>query len=59
MNIKAIEEAMKEAMRFLEKAEVARKKATRDKYAFDGCKETAACRRASMDLTRALVKIRK
>ena len=54
-----IESAMREAERFLEAAEAVRQKVLKDKYAFMGNKETAACRRASMDLTRALVAIRK
>ena len=40
-------------------AQAVREKAWKDKYIFMGCKETASCKRASMDLTRALVAIRR
>ena len=59
MDICAIDKAMKEAERFLDRAEAVRQKVMKDKYAFMGCKETAACKRASMDLSRSLAEIRK
>jgi len=34
-------------------------KAAEDKYAFFGCKESGAVKRASMDLTRALTELRR
>ena len=59
MDIKNLEKAMGEAERFLDTAQAVKEKVAKDKYAFFGCKETASCKRASMDLTRALVAIRK
>lgn len=59
MNITDLREAMKEAERFLGTAEAVKDKATQGTFTFYGCKETSACRRASMDLTRALVAIRR
>jgi len=54
-------EAEKEAKRFLEK--VKELKVTKEfkeaVYSIYGCKESGAVRRASMDLTRALSKMRK
>lgn len=54
----ALMEAMTEAERFISKAKVAYSKLRTDEYAHFGCKETAAAKRASMDLTRALVAVR-
>jgi hypothetical protein len=47
------------AYNFIGKAEDAIDRLEADKLAKYGCKETGAVRRASMDLTRALVEIRK
>ena len=58
MDMKNLEKAMREAERFLATAKEVKAKAANDKYAFYGCKETASCKRASMDLTRSLVAIR-
>ncbi len=52
-------EAMEETQRFLTAARLAQKRLKDDKYSHFGSPETAACRRASMDLTRALAKLRK
>lgn len=51
--------AISEARRFIENAEAAMKRLSNDDYAKYGSKETAAARRASMDLTRALAELRK
>ena len=53
-------DAMEEANRFLKKAGGALKRLEDDKYAsISGSKETGACRRASLDLTRSLARLRK
>lgn len=59
MNIETLDNAVEEAKKFIEKAEKAIKRSEEDGYTFFGCKETAACKRASMDLTRALSELRK
>lgn len=66
MNIKAIDEAMEEMRRFKKAAEAVKKKYPDHKkggklYDVDlwGGPETAALRRASLDLTRALARMRK
>lgn len=51
-------DAITEADRFIKKAELARERLISDDYAWAGTKETGAAKRASMDLTRALVAIR-
>ncbi len=51
--------AIFEANRFLLAAENAKQYFKKYRYAGEGCKETGAVRRASMDLTRSLVEIRK
>lgn len=57
--IRDIDEAVLEALRFIQRAEDAKVRIKNSYYALHGCKETSAMRRASMDLTRALVAIRK
>jgi len=66
MNVKKIDEAIAEATRFIEKAKQAKKRIKleypRAGDDFDPCmssKETAACKRASMDLTRLLTNLRR
>jgi len=61
MNLKKLETAVAEAKRFLVKAQAAKKRIQKEgKYAeYTPTKETAAARRASMDLTRALAELRK
>lgn len=63
MNIKTMNEAKKEATRFLHKvAEVEAKMKELGEHSqtvFYGSKETGALRRASLDLTRALAKLRR
>ena len=51
--------AIREAERFIRKAKSARGAFADNKYAWNGTKETGACRRASMDLTRALAEMRR
>jgi len=51
--------AIEEAERFIKRAELARQKLIDYDYAWSGTKETGAAKRASMDLTRALVYVRK
>ena len=55
----ALDDAIKEAERFIKKAELAKERLIDDKFAWSGTKETGAVKRASMDLTRELVNIRK
>ena len=50
-------EAMTEARRFLKKAEAAMR--VLEVYELSSSKETGACRRASMDLTRSLAELRR
>lgn len=59
MNIETLNNAIKEAVRFIEMPHAVTDRAKKDKYIFLGCKETAACKRASLDLTRALSELRK
>ena len=52
--------AIIEAEGFLRRAKKAKARLEEDKYAeISGSKETAACKRASMDLTRSLAELRK
>jgi len=53
-----LKEAMAEAKRFTKACQELQDKRAEDRYAFMGCKESAAVRRASMDLTRALARLR-
>ena len=61
MTITKIAKAIEEAGRFIEKAQVAQVwMEANDSIGIGlGSKHTAACRRASMDLTRALSELRK
>lgn len=59
ITITKIDKAIKEANRFILKAKQAKKRLYDDRLACFGCKETGALRRASMDLTRILVDIRR
>jgi hypothetical protein len=56
IKIEALEEAMDEAHRFLRRAVVWREVLAEGTYQ---SKEGAACKRASMDLTRALAEVRR
>lgn len=52
-------DAIFEAQRFIDKANAAKERLIDDRYAhISGCKEMGAAKRASMDLTRALVAVR-
>lgn len=55
-----LERAIAEARRFIKMANAAEARITEDKYALiSGSRETAAVKRASMDLTRALADLRR
>jgi hypothetical protein len=58
MTFDNILQAIEEANRFITRANAAMERLKEDAYASYGSPETAACRRASMDLTRALAKMR-
>lgn len=58
MQVDKMKEAIDEARKFITKSELALKRIGANKY-FYVSKETAACRRASMDLTRSLSELRK
>lgn len=64
MKLEKIEKAEQEARRFLETAIAARKRIKHEQqcadseYAIICTKETGACRRASLDLSRALAELR-
>ncbi len=65
MNIKQLEKALQECSRFRDAAVEVRNVAWRKSgtvripTVIEYCKEAAACKRASMDLTRALADLRK
>ncbi len=59
MEANALGIAMAQTRRFLDTAKAAMERLEADKYAHFGSAETAACRRASMDLTRSLARLRK
>ena len=54
-------QAIRMAERFIEAAEAARKRVAKDGnfLFYTGCKETAAAKRVSLDLTRMLAEMRK
>jgi hypothetical protein len=59
VTIEKIDAVLKETERFMTFAREARCRLIVDKDADYGCKETGAVRRASMDLSRLLVSLRK
>ena len=60
MKYELIDQAKTEACRFIVKANNAEKKVRADTMVLiTGCKETAALKRASMDLSRILAELRK
>jgi len=59
MNIDKVDKAEIMAKRFLSAALIVRRSFEKDKFLFYGSSETAALRRASMELTRALADLRK
>jgi hypothetical protein len=57
--IASLEEAISEAKRFIKRASEAKERLKAEpEAAWGGCKEVAAAKRASMDLSRSLVKVR-
>ena len=59
MTPKSIDVAIREAKRFIERAQAAKAALEDPMVCITGSKETGACRRASMDLTRALADMRR
>ncbi len=59
MNIESLDVAIREAKRFLGMAQETRRIAKADTMIFYGSKRTAATKRASLDLTRALADMRR
>jgi len=59
VNIKTILAAEKEALEFLERVKNAKTREQKNKYFFFGCGESAALRRQSLELSAALVELRK
>ena len=59
MKHSTIKAAIDEALRFLSKARAARDRLDKEPGAVYGCKETAALRRSSMDLSRSLSELRR
>jgi hypothetical protein len=60
MNSVKIKAAVAEAKRFIAAAKALEdRREKRDLYDFQGCRESGAVRRASLDLTRALADMRK
>ena len=60
MNLQKINIAEVEAKRFLEKVKAVKSRAKEERLIFlTGCRETGTLRRASMDLSNALVELRK
>ena len=57
--IKKIDVAIFEAERFIARAKACKKKLKRDNYSHQGCAESGAMKRSSMDLSRALVDLRR
>ena len=57
-SINNLNKAIEEAQRFILRAMEYKKRLKKDNWASYGCKEGASCKRASMDLTRELVKVR-
>ncbi|MFA5381808.1 MAG: hypothetical protein WC356_01490 [Candidatus Micrarchaeia archaeon] len=59
MKPKKVFKAMAEVKRLILAYDALEARAKDDKYAYDGCKESGALRRASLDLSRALSDMRK
>ena len=57
MTLETIEEVEIEINRFKQRLKAAKKRAKEDKYWLRGCKETAALKRAALDLKNELTKI--
>ncbi len=59
MNIKTILKAEAEAEEFIKRCKDVREHAQQDAYCFFGCRKTGALRRQSLELSYALVDLRK
>jgi hypothetical protein len=59
MNLETLQRAIVEAKRFIIKADEAMERLRADRHICCGSKQTAAAKRASMDLTRALTEVRR
>lgn len=59
MKTEAIKAAVAEAKRFITRAETLLNTEDQRMYGYGSPKESGACRRASLDLTRALAEMRK
>lgn len=61
MKQQKLEDAIAEAQRFIVAAEALIERRKEDEWLSDwrGCRESGACRRASLDLTRALADLRR
>lgn len=60
MNVKKLNKAIREAQRFIRTAKEAKERLEADRYAsITGSAETGAAKRASMDLSRSLVELRR
>lgn len=58
ITVSKMDEAIKESRRFIATSLAAKERFKNDLFAKYGCKETGAVRRASMDLSQALVRLR-
>lgn len=59
VTIKKLEKAILETEKFVLKAKEVRGRLIFDEYAKFGCKETGSIKRASMDLSKILIELRK
>lgn len=59
MNLTHIAKVEKEISEFLVRAKDVRERAKDDEHCFFGCKETAALKRQSMELSESLIVLRK
>lgn len=59
MNINTVIEAEKQAKEFLRRAKTLKDRAKDDKFAWYGCKESGSVKRQSLELSNALIELRK
>lgn len=59
MTKKTLKIARQRAKQFIERVKTLEDKIEEDRHALQGCTESGAVKRASMDLTRALAELRK
>ncbi len=59
MDLNKLSNAVSECERFLKAAKQVGKRLGINKTEVSGCKESAACKRSSLDLSRALAELRK